>query len=104
NKKQDTALAAQGAEGAQVIAKAAGELDGTETQDPRARVHGGPDIVDGDAGTTARHEPGLDSFRFQVQPWIDVGRILLGRRDNVVAFAPGKALRDNADALARVLD
>src|SRR5262245_16699213 len=97
NEEQDAALATQAAESIEVVAKTAGELDETEAENARARVDGGADVVDLEPPVAAGDAPGIDATTTQVQPRIDVGRVLLLRDDDVVARLPRIAFGDNAD-------
>src|SRR5207244_10207229 len=102
--EKDPALPAQLADGDHVVAKAAGKLDEAEANNPRARVERLPDVIDQDPVSTAGNQADFDAAIGQVHPRIDVGGVLLGGGDHVVAGGPGEALGDDADSLAGVLD
>src|SRR5207237_6967303 len=91
-------------DGVEIVAEAGSVLDKAQADEARPAVDACADIVHLDARSTAWDEARLDATIAQVHPRIDVGGILLGGDDDVVAGLPGKTFRDEAEALAGVLD
>ena len=93
DEEEHAALAAQGADGVEVVAEAAGIFDEAEADQARAAVDGRAQIVDSRAAVAAGHQAQLDAAAGQVHPRIEVGGVFLRGGDDVVAGLPGEALR-----------
>src|SRR5262249_40444043 len=101
DEQRNLSSAAEFPEPIEVVAKARGEFDMADRQNPGRVVDCRGKVVDPDPSVVARDQPEGNTSACQVHPRIDVRRVLLRGGHHAVAFSPGKPFGDEADAVSR---
>ena len=95
---------AQLGESVEIVAKARGKFDVRNRQHARLCVHRRGQILNPNPAIATGHGPQTHPSRGKIHPGVNIGRILIRRRHDVVAVSPGKALGDKANSVRRAAD
>ena len=87
DEQQHVALAARCAQRLDVGAETRGERHRRDRRDARARIHALDELVDRDVAVARRHHAHFDAVALQVEPRVDVVRVLELRAEHDVVAA-----------------